>query len=209
MKKWSIMLAGLLFATMAVAQKPASFQEGTHYHWAAPGQASETIEVAEFFWYGCPHCYSFEPFVQEWLERKPEDVQFVKIPATFNKPNVLMHAQTFYALEMMGVPEQIHMDIMAEMHDRRNPLATQEEMEAFLETKGIDIGAFQEAMTSFAVHVKMKQAQQLAQRYGIGGVPALVVGGQYRNGKLRSYEQMIELLDYLIPQVRGAGNGGS
>jgi len=209
MARWLCLLAGLVLSSVAIAEEAVRFQEGEHYHWVAAGQPSEKLEVAEFFWYGCPHCYAFEPFIQDWQKRKPDDVEFVKVPATFNRPNVLMHASTYYALEMMGAPEQIHLDIMSEMHDRKNQLATQDAMEQFLATKGIDITAFKEAMSSFAVYVKVQQAQQMSQRYGITGVPALVVDGQYRNGKLKSYGEMISLLDFLVGEVRTSKKSGS
>jgi len=209
MARWLCLLAGLVLSSVAIAEEAVPFQEGEHYHWVAAGQPSEKLEVAEFFWYGCPHCYAFEPFIQDWQKRKPDDVEFVKVPATFNRPNVLMHASTYYALEMMGAPEQIHLDIMSEMHDRKNQLATQDAMEQFLATKGIDITAFKEAMSSFAVYVKVQQAQQMSQRYGITGVPALVVDGQYRNGKLKSYGEMISLLDFLVGEVRTSKKSGS
>lgn len=200
MSKWMILLVGLF--SIATAQA-ASFDEGVHYHWVAPERAAgDKIEVIEFFWYGCPHCFSFEPFIDTWQQTMPDDVEFVKLPATFNRPEVQMHAKVFFALELMGAPSAIHADIMHEMHDNHNRLATQGEMENFLAGKGVDIEALRSAMDSFAVAVKVKRAAQLAERYGISGVPSLVVDGQYRNGNVKSYEEMIELLDYLVDTAR-------
>ncbi len=190
-------------SVVAFAQGGAKFEEGAAYHWVSPTPAgTEKIEVLEFFWYGCPHCYSFEPHIKKWLETKPDDVDFAKVPATFNRPHIMMHARTFYALEAMGVPGQIHEDIMSEMHDRRNPLKEQGSMEAFLSTKGVDIAAYRAAMESFSVHLKVQQAAQNAQKFGITGVPALVVDAQYRSGDVKSYEQMTSLLDFLIEEAR-------
>jgi len=186
-----------------VTAQAAPFEEGVPYHWVAPERApGDKVEVIEFFWYGCPHCFAFEPIIEKWEETKPEDVEFVKMPATFERPEVQMHAKTFYALELMGVPSQIHVDIMDEMHNNKNRLSTQGDMEAFLSTKGVDIAAFRNAIDSFAVYVKVQRAAQLAQRYGVSGVPSLVVDGQYRNGNLKSYDEMIELLNFLIQQAR-------
>jgi thiol:disulfide interchange protein DsbA len=197
------MVIGLFCLAPLHGLQAASFEEGVNYHWVAPEQAGgDEIEVIEFFWYGCPHCFSFEPMIAEWLENKPEDVVFRKMPATFNRPEVQLHAKTFYALDVMGVPGQIHADIMAEMHNKKNRLSTQGEVEDFLASKGIDLDAFREALNSFAVYVKVQRAAQLAQRYGVTGVPALVVDGQYRNGDIKSYDEMIELLDFLIEQAR-------
>lgn len=210
MTRWLLFLLAALLPPVPVALGATSFEEGEHYHWVASNPApGDTIEVIEFFWYGCPHCYSFEPYLDKWLENAPDDITFVKAPATFNRPEVMMHARTFYALESMGVAPQIHRDIMAEMHERKNRLSDQAAMERFLESKGVDVPAFREAMESFAVYVKVQQAAQQAQRYGVSGVPALVVDGQFRNGETRSYDEMIALLDFLVAQAReGRGAGG-
>jgi thiol:disulfide interchange protein DsbA len=211
MTKWFV-LFGLMVASFGCTgqQQPvAQFEEGVNYHWVgANPSAGDRIEVIEFFWYGCPHCYSFEPFIEDWLSSKPEDVSFLKVPATFNRPNVMMHARTFYALEAMGAPSTIHLDIMKEMHDRKNPLAEQGAMEQFLGAQGIDLDAYRNAMKSFTVNVKVQQAAQLAQRFSISGVPSLVVDSQFRSGDVRNYEHMIELLDYLVEQARKARSGG-
>jgi thiol:disulfide interchange protein DsbA len=204
MLRWLVFLIGFFGFAAAGPGSAAPFEEGVHYHWVAPGQSTgDKIEVIEFFWYGCPHCFSFEPFLDEWLQGKPDDVEFVKMPATFDRPEVKMHAKAFYALEMLGVPAQIHNDIMEEMHNKKNPLGSEEAMEGFLSAKGIDIAAYRDALNSFAVYVKVQQAAQLAQRYGVSGVPSLVVDGQYRNGSLKSYDDMIALLDFLIDEARG------
>lgn len=203
MVRWlALLLVSFLGATCS-AQEAPTFEEGVDYHWVAPNPApGEKIEVLEFFWYACPHCYDFEPFLGKWLETKPDDVTFARVPATFDRPEVMNHARTFYALESMGVPAQIHKDIMDEIALRHNRLSDEAAMEKFLDTRGIDVAAFREAMKSFAVYVKVQQAAQLAQRYGVNGVPSLVVDGQYRNGDVNSHERMIGLLDYLIDQAR-------
>jgi thiol:disulfide interchange protein DsbA len=201
-------LAFLFIATASVAAVAAGtteFEEGVNYHWVSPTPAStENIEALEFFWYGCPHCYSFEPYVKKWQETKPDGVDFAKVPATFNRPEVMMHARTFYALEAIGAPAQVHEDIMSEMHDRKNRLADQGAMEAFLQSRGVDVDAWRTAMESFSVHLKVQQAAQMAQKYGITGVPALVVDGQYRSGDVKSYDHMVSLLDFLVEEARQA-----
>ena len=35
---------------------------------AVPTGSADKIEVVEIFWYGCPHCYSLEPYLEKWLE---------------------------------------------------------------------------------------------------------------------------------------------
>jgi thiol:disulfide interchange protein DsbA len=208
MAKWLFFLLTVVAPLAPAAHAAKSFEEGVHYHWVAANPSpGDQIEVVEFFWYGCPHCFSFEPYLDRWLENKPDDVKFVKLPATFKRPEVMMHARTFFALEAMGVPAQIHKDIMEEMHERKNRLGDQASMERFLESKGVDLAAFREAMESFAVYVKVQQAAQQAQRYNVSGVPALVVDGRFRNGDTNSYDEMVELLDYLVVEARRESDG--
>ncbi|MEN8176028.1 MAG: thiol:disulfide interchange protein DsbA/DsbL [Pseudomonadota bacterium] len=194
---------GLSLVSVAPAAENPTFEEGTHYHWVAgSGDGGGQIEVIEFFWYGCPHCNEFEPHVKEWLAGKPGDVDFVRVPATFNRPNVMLHAKTFYALELMGAGQDAHDAIFRAMHDEDRSLNTQEEMEKMLAEQGVDIAAFRDALASFAVAMKVRQAAQMAQRYEIKGVPALVVDRQYRSGQVRSNAQMVELMDFLVVESR-------
>ena len=104
------LLAGtLMLAGSALAK---SFEEGVQYvpiQPQPPVGMGEEVEVVEFFWYGCPHCYSMEPYLNNWLTALPSDVEFIRVPATFQgRENVMMHARTFYALEQMGILEQHH-----------------------------------------------------------------------------------------------------
>lgn len=187
----------------ALAQQAYTPVEGVNYHeLETPVQTEGKIQVAEFFWYGCPHCYTLEPYLNEWLTALPTDVEFVRIPATFNRPNVLMHAKTYYALEQMGVVEQHHEAIFQEIHGRKNKLATQPEMEQFLASRGVDVNAFRAAMDSFEVNMKIQEAIQLAGDYGVTGVPVMVVDKHYRGGSASTWQQKFQNINYLIEQAR-------
>ena len=109
MKSLLLMILISLTATSVSAQQAYTPVEGVNYHeLETPVQTTGKIQVAEFFWYGCPHCFTLEPYLNDWLSALPSDVEFVRIPATFNRPNVLMHAKTYYSLEQMGMVEQHH-----------------------------------------------------------------------------------------------------
>ena len=203
MKSLLLLLLISLTATTASAQQAYTPVEGVNYHeLETPLQTEGKIQVAEFFWYGCPHCYTLEPYLKNWLTALPADVEFVRIPATFNRPNVLMHAKTYYALVQMGVIEQHHEAIFQMIHIQKNKLSTQAEMEQFLASRGVDINAFRAALESFEVNMKMQEAMQLAGEYGVSGVPVMVVDKHYRGGKASTWEQKFENINYLIEKAR-------
>ncbi|GLZ86277.1 thiol:disulfide interchange protein DsbA [Metapseudomonas resinovorans] len=168
---------------------------------AVPGK----IEVVELFWYGCPHCYQFEPTLNPWAEKLPEDVNFVRIPAMFGGLwNV--HGQLFITLESMKVEQQVHKAVFDAIHKEGKKLATPEEMAEFLAGQGVDKDAFLKAYNSFAVKGQMEKAKKLAMAYQITGVPTLVVNGKYRFDISSSGgpEQTLKVAEHLIEKERAA-----
>ena len=113
-----------------VSPTSARFQLGTHYNRLSPTQPTSSspdkVEVAEIFWYGCPHCFAFDPYVKSWVSSKPDYVSFVRVPAVWN-PLVRTHAQAFYAAEALGKGEEMHDALFREIHDNQNLLDTQDE----------------------------------------------------------------------------------
>lgn len=188
---------------------PASgrFQLGTHYERlpAAQGTSSSPtlIEVAEIFWYGCPHCYTFDPYLENWREDLPEDVSFVRIPAVWNAL-LQIHARAFYAAEALGVSDELHAPIFREIHINRNGLDSQGALADFFVAHGIEAGAFDAAYESFAVNTKMNRADELSRRYRIASVPTVIVNGKYTTdaGMAGSYEELMELIDELVAMER-------
>jgi thiol:disulfide interchange protein DsbA len=162
------------------------------------------IEVVELFWYGCPHCYAFEPTINPWVEKLPGDVNFVRIPAMFGGIwNV--HGQLFITLESMGVEHKVHKAVFEAIHGGKK-LATPEEMAEFLVTEGIDKDKFLSTYNSFAVKGKVEDAKKKAQAYQITGVPTMVVNGKYRFdlGTAGGPEAALSVADQLIDKERAA-----
>ncbi len=201
--KMKLLLPLLLTLIAAMPAQAEDFLEGQHYFQVfreRPPTDPARVEVDEFFWYACPHCYNLEPHIKGWLKNKPEHVDFTRVPAMFERDNVIMHAKTFYALESMGVDWAVHEAIFEAMHERHRRLNTQQEVESLLEEQGVDVAAYRKAMKGFSVNVKANQAKDMAQDFEISGVPTLVVGGKYRT---RSFDgpKMVELLEFLIAKV--------
>lgn len=183
------------------------FQLGTHYTRLSPVQptssSADRVEVAEVFWYGCPHCYDFEPYIARWEASKPAWVSFVRIPAVWN-PAVRLHARAFYTAEALGKLEEMHTAFFDEFHRAGNPLSSEAALAAFFGRFGVDEATFRDTFDSMGVQTRLQRAEELALRYRITGVPTIVVNGKYVSGasSAGSYEALIELIDELAAAER-------
>ncbi len=164
------------------------------------------IEVVELFWYGCPHCYAFEPIINPWIEKLPADVHFVRIPAMFGGP-WKAHGQLFLTLDAMGVEHKVHAAIFNAIQNERKKLVEPEEMADFVATQGVDKDKFLATFNSFAVKGKIAQVTELAKKYEVSGVPTLIVNGKYRFdlGTAGGPEAALNVADQLIAKERAAG----
>ncbi|TWR99731.1 thiol:disulfide interchange protein DsbA [Pseudomonas saxonica] len=168
---------------------------------AVPGK----IEVVELFWYGCPHCYAFEPVVNPWAEKLPSDVNFVRLPAMFGGPWDA-HGQMFLTLEAMGVEHKVHAAVFNAIQKEGKRLTDKDDMADFLATQGVDKAKFLQTFDSFAIKGQIVKAKELAKKYEISGVPTMVVDGKYRFdlGTAGGPEQALNVADQLIAKERAA-----
>ena len=187
-----------IFAGTACAE---TYEEGKHYQRIDQPKTidSNKIEVLEFFWYGCPHCYSFEPHVNKWKQNKPGNVEFVRVPATF-QPLWVLHARAYYALQMLGVGEEIHLKFFNEIHNKKNYMKTLDALTVFVQEHGVQRTEFIDAMNSFTVENQVRKATKLVTDYKLNGVPAVAVNGKYliSASMAGSYDNMIKIMNYLI-----------
>lgn len=166
---------------------------------AQPTQDSNKIEVIEFFWYGCPHCYQFEPILEKWKSTLPENVQFIRQPAIFSKLWG-QHAKAYFTAEALGVIDEVHADLFDAIQNKKQKLTSEDQLAEFFVAHGVAEDKFRQAYNSFLVDTKMRQAKAMSPRYGITGVPAIVINGKYKtNGPLaKSHANMIKVMDMLI-----------
>ena len=137
------------------------------------------IELAEIYWYGCIHCYNFEPYLNEFVAELPEDVDVVLVPAAWNDLAAL-HAKIYYAAEALGITDEIHEEVFDAMNKDRKTLATEQSIFNLMEDLGQNKVAFQRAFNSFGVSSQITQAKARISAYGVRGTPELVVNGKYR-----------------------------
>lgn len=214
-------LLALLAAGGSAAQQPVA---GRDYMLISPPQptgSGKKIEVLEFFWYGCPHCYHLEPPLKAWLKRKPADVEFRYVPGTFGAPTWEPLTRTYYALDAMGLAGKYHDAIFTAIHEEKDQnkqrgLVTDPRAIAdWLASKGVDKQKFLDTANSFAVSNRVKRSEDMTRNYDIPGTPALAVDGKYLTspsmtvgpGNAVNYERFFHVLDQLIAQARKDSSG--
>jgi thiol:disulfide interchange protein DsbA len=168
-----------------------------------PTEGGKNIEVMEFFWYGCPHCYELHPRIMSWLKRKPADVSFRYVPAVF-RPNWVPGAKTFYALEALGEKDRLHDKVYDAIHRGKIDLTREDVLFDWIAKQGIDRQKFIDVYNSFSVQNQLARSTHFSRDYGLTGVPAIVVEGKYiTSGRMGSTpEDTIRTLDALIEKVR-------
>jgi thiol:disulfide interchange protein DsbA len=193
------------FSGLSGAQSP-KIEEGFDYRILPTPQPLESkgkVEVIEFFWYGCPHCYDFEPELNAWLKRQPKDVIFRKVPVAF-RDDLMPHSQLFYALEAMGKGDALNDKVMYAMHKENKRLMTENEIADWVTTQGIDRNTFLATYRSFAVVSKARAARQMADTYRIDGVPTVVIQGRYMTSPsiAGTKAKAISVMEHLEQKIR-------
>ncbi len=210
--RWLMVLLIPFYALAACAGE--SYVEGHEYtklSSAQPTSSGDKIEVVELFWYGCPHCYHLEPFIEKWLKNKPDDVEFVRQPAILG-PSWELLAKAYFTADLLGVLDKTHGALFDMIHEQRNMIKNDSMLRAFFMQQGVPAKDFDRVFNSFAVAVKLNNARMMTRRYDITGVPTLIVNGKYSTGPGMTRasdpkapignEQVMDVVDYLIAQER-------
>ncbi|SDY28502.1 thiol:disulfide interchange protein DsbA/DsbL [Nitrosomonas sp. Nm33] len=195
----TLSLSGMLLAH-------AEIIEGRDYIVLANPQPTEdqrNIEVIEFFWYGCPHCYELHPHIDNWRKNAPKDVKFRYVPAIF-RANWTPAAKTFYAMEALGITKELHDKIYKAIHRDKIDLSKEAVLFDWIEKQGIEREKFINAYNSFSVQNQVAKISQMTRQYKLTGVPALVVEGKYlTSGKMSGTPRdTIQVLNELIDKAR-------
>lgn len=168
-----------------------------------PTQDSNTIEVLEFFWYGCPHCNSLHPHLKTWLIHLPNDVSFRYVPAIL-RANWVSAAKIFYTIEAIGITDTLHDKVYDAIHRNKIDLNNESVLLDWIEKQGIDRKRFEDTYHSFAVQNQVARSTQMTRQYQLTGVPALVINGKYlTSGRMGGTPQdTITTLELLIEKAR-------
>jgi len=200
-------LLGLLAAGLLAAGPVGAFDEGIDYKAVTEPQPTETpgkVEVLELFWYGCPHCYHLEAELQRWLAHQPDYVVFRRMPAVLG-PNWALDAKVFYAAELLGVLERIHVPLFEALHRERLRLVDEPSLADWFATQGVQRDTFLKALGSFVVDMKVRRAAQIDRALGIDGVPTFLINGKYLTSPsmTASTEKAFQVIDYLTAREAG------
>jgi thiol:disulfide interchange protein DsbA len=207
-------LRGLIAVVLSLSALACSaadnpkFEEGKQYKKVNDVQApadKSRVEVAEFFWYGCPHCYAFDPSLRAWEKTKPADVDFVRYPNSLGHPQGLLHSRAFYTEKALGVFDVMHTALFDAIHKDNDPLTSEAQIAALFKNKaGIDADKFAGTFDGFVVDAEVRNAEALSRRYGVFSVPTIVVGGKYMTGPAMTggLDQTIATINFLVDKVR-------
>ncbi|MEM8498403.1 MAG: thiol:disulfide interchange protein DsbA/DsbL [Pseudomonadota bacterium] len=204
-------LALLFFPLLACAEAATEdkYKQGEHYSLLdspVKTRNSKKVEVVEVFWYGCSHCYSFEPVVQRWHEKQADDVDFWQSPAIW-RDHMVVHARAFYAAQQLRKKHPgLHQAIFDAMNVNRNPLENEAAVAALFAKNDVSADAFSKAYNSFAATSGVRLADARTRNYKVTGTPELIVNGKYRvSARMAGSQQdMLDVVDFLVSKERAA-----
>jgi len=202
-------LALYLIAPAQAAQQPVAGKEYLIVKPPQPTDSGNKVEVLEFFWYGCPHCFNLQASLEVWLKRKPADVDFKRVPAIFQDSWVPL-TRAYYTLEAMGLVDRMHQELFATLRKQHVSLKDANAIFDWAAGKGIDRKKFTDTYNSFGVNGKTQRSIELTRKFDIPGTPALVIDGKFiaspsmtlKSDRVIDYERYFEVVDALIAESR-------
>jgi thiol:disulfide interchange protein DsbA len=208
----NFLLAALLaLLAIPVQAAPTAGKDYAVLNPAQPTAGDGKVEVLEFFWYGCPHCFDLHPHLNAWKKQKPADVNIRYVPVVFPdrqgvlRPTWVAGAKIFYALEALGEFDRLNDAVYDAIHvDNIDLLGNEQRLFDWMAKQGIDRKKFADTYNSFAVQGKVMQSVQLTRDYQLRGVPAIVVDGRYvTSGTFTGSPQgTVAVTDLLVKKAR-------
>jgi thiol:disulfide interchange protein DsbA len=208
-----ISVSVLLPMACSAAAPAVDYKEGTQFAKVREAQApvdAKRISVEEFFWYGCPHCFHLDSYVEAWRGTKPGDVDFSRVPNSLGRDEGIIHSKTFYTAEALGLSDKIHKSFFAAIHEQHQQLFSQASIQSyFTAMTGVLPDVFNNTFNGFAVGMKVNRAEALSKSYGVVSVPTIVVGGKYYTNVAMAGgpEQTFKVVDFLVAKVRAERKG--
>lgn len=200
----------LLVSPLACTAQPEAFIEGEHYKEVRNVEASAdgNIAVTEVFWYGCPHCYRFEPHLEEWRRTKAEDVTFERLPTALGRAEGRLHVRAYYTAQELEVTDAVHKRIFAAIHEQGRRLASEEELAGIFQQVGVEPETFRKTFNGFTVENRTRRSEKRISDFGIASVPTVVVDGRWQvgAGQAGSFEEMINIINFLVNKARSTAD---
>jgi thiol:disulfide interchange protein DsbA len=203
-----LIIIGCLISFLTVGTASATLTEGKEYKRLATPQPTTPgkIEVTEFFWYNCPHCYTIEPLIDAWAKKLPADVSFKREHIIWaGRPDLIPHAKIYYTLTAMGLADTYQLPTFKAIQRERLELRQEKTLFDWVSKQGINRNKFESTYHSFAVQSQISRVKDMTKRYKIEGVPAFVVNGQYITSPAQIGKEdgtITDVLDALIALER-------
>lgn len=198
----------MIFAALIISGTAfATAELGRDYKLLNPSQPTDSkkIEVLEFFFYGCSHCFHLHTPLTAWEKTMPKDVELTFVPTIFRDSMEPM-ARTMYALESMGQLDKLHDAIYRAWNEDKIELFDEDSIVDFVAKHGVDREKFTAAYNSFSMQSQVVRAKQMVRGYRINGTPTLVVDGKYVITGLQP-DDTIRVLKDVIVIARKARSG--
>ena len=199
-----IIAAALLLGSQLAMAQAEPYQEGVHYfkvNQIPADTGSDTVEVTELFSYACSHCNTMEPYVQSWVQSKPDNVVFNRIGVAFGRKAWEMMARAYITAEMLGIEDESHIAMMDAIWKDGKQFRSLDDLADFYSGFGIERPAFLANYQSFAADSALRKSQRDVQLFGITGTPSLVVNRKYRiqsSKDVKDFNAMLDVVDYLV-----------
>lgn len=217
-RQWMIVLGlsvGMFAASSAQAAVGAP-EAGVEYrvlNKPQPTEAGKKIEVIEFFAYFCPHCYAFEPHIEEWVKKQGDNIVFKRVHVDFH--NLTTQQKLYYTLEALGRASELNIKAFNAYHIERNRLSTDAEVMNFVEKQGLDKQKFLGIYNSFSMQAKLSRGAQLQSAYGVDGVPTIAIDGRFvtspsdvaktvppRSSEQAQLAETLKVMDWLVAKAQ-------
>jgi len=199
----AVLTAAPLLVNAQAARAPQEGKDFTALKSPVPTENAAKVEVLEFFQYTCPHCATFEPYLASWKKKLPSDVEYKRIPISWDNTNV-PHVRIYYALETLGKLPEMHDKVFAAIQKNKQPLLNPDQIADFMAANGIDRKQWTDTYNSFSVAAKANRAGQIWRAYKVDGTPMVAVDGKYLTAPsmVGSREGSIVVLDQLVQRAR-------
>lgn len=202
-----VVISALSLASSAYAQVER-FVAGEHYTVLGdrtefrPLQSTTSAPlITEVFWYGCPHCYEFDPMLDAWVAKQGDSIGFARAPAIWNAMTE-HHAKVFYAEQALGVFDQLHKPIFDTIHQKHDFLTDEDDIAALFAEHGVPEDKFNAAFNSFSMDSTLRKNTAMMTALQLPGVPSMVVNGKYLVGygtaAVPTQQKMLEVVDFLL-----------
>jgi len=202
-----ILLASLfIFASQASLAEPEQadkFQEGKHYfklNQATAPLDDNSVEVTVIFSYLCNHCNALEPFIQNWAQKKPDNVKLNRIHVDFGGASSMM-ARGYIAAEMTGIADQSHIPLMNAIWKERRRFRNAEQLADFYAAFGVEQDRFLASFRSFALDSQLRRNTHDVKTFGVTGTPSIVVNRKYR---VPNNAVVMDVVDFLVARETAA-----